>query len=622
MATEPETQPAVDPEGPPQGAPEPPPWPSRFTEEGEGLRDCIRWFVKLRWLAIFGVAIATWISSGILTVIELPLPLYAVVALMAVFNATVWGISRRVGEDVPSFSRKLIVLQIGADLLFLTSLLHFAGGAENPFSFFYFFLVVISGILLGRRESYAAAAATILLFSGMAVLEQVGVLQHHHLRGYPSFVTGTHVGDMGPSILPPDGMPIFLPLHAFLLAFSLTALVMCYFVDLVTRALRASVHRERTEGAKDRAIMESMQEGIVCFGAEGEVLSCNRAARLLHGCGQDDCSSPCVCAAGRIDAHSVEEIVRDILGGRKEQAVFESARGERLLLNTLRPVTEPSGRRAGVVWVLVDLTETRRLQMEVLQHERSAVLAEIAAFVAHDVGNLLDGTLNGLRILEASAKDPTECAKWARELRARVEQVPAVVRGLVELSRRSMLHRETVDVLEVVHRAKHMLGVRAQQRGIRCELGAAPVPPLRGDGIYLSMAVVNLLLNAFDAVGRGGRVRIRVRPAGDRPDAVEIAVEDDGCGIDAADQERIFDPFYTTKSESGGTGLGLTIVRRIVQEHGGAIRVDSAPGKGSTFTITIPVAACRTPSTEGVSTKPHEGTERIGQDDVPLRASS
>lgn len=595
MATDAASRPAVGPGSPPPGAPEPPPWPSRFTGEGEGLRDCIRWFVKLRWLATFGVAVATWISSDILTVMETPLPLYVVVALMSVFNAIVWRLSRRAGGDTPAFSRKLIILQIGADLFFLTSLLHFAGGAENPFSFFYFFLVVISGMLLGRRESYATAAAAILLFSGVAVLEQAGVLAHHHLRGYPSFVTGTHVGNGGPSILPPDGIPIFLPLHAFLLAFSLTALVMCYFVDLVTRALRASLHRERTEGAKDRAIMESMQEGIVCFGAEGEVLSCNRAARLLYGCGPDGCPSPCACASGRIDAHSVEEIVRDILGGRKERAVFESARGERLLLNTLRPVTEPSGRRAGVVWVLVDLTETRRLQMEVLQHERSAVLAEIAAFVAHDVGNLLDGTLNGLRILEASAQDPTECAKWARELRARIEQVPAVVRGLVELSRRSMLHRETVDVLEVVHRAMHMLGVRAQQRGIRCELRAAPVPPLRGDGIYLSMAVVNLLLNAFDAVGRGGRVRINVRAPGDRADAVEIAVEDDGCGIDAADRERIFDPFYTTKSESGGTGLGLTIVRRIVKEHGGAIRVDGARGKGSTFVISLPVSGAAAP---------------------------
>jgi signal transduction histidine kinase len=135
-----------------------------------------------------------------------------------------------------------------------------------------------------------------------------------------------------------------------------------------------------------------------------------------------------------------------------------------------------------------------------------------------------------------------------------------------------------------------MSGFRARQRGIRFEEEIGAVPTVEGDGIYLTMAVMNLLLNAYDAAGRGGHVRLAVRTAGGDAGTVEILVEDDGCGIRPEDLGKIFEPFYTTKSESGGSGLGLTIARRIVEEHGGTIRVTSAPGTGSTFAIAIPAA--------------------------------
>jgi signal transduction histidine kinase len=482
--------------------------------------------------------------------------------------------ARRAAAAPAGRLRGLLHVQFGADLVFLTVLLHFAGGAENPFAFFYCFLVVLSGILLGRRSSIAVTAAAIVLFAGMAGMERAGLAAHHHLGGAPACAAG--------------GPPAPLPLTALLVAFTLTNLVLCYLVDVVVRALRASLARAGEENSRGRAVTESIQAGIVCFNEAGGVTSCNTAARRLYGCGNGE--SMGVCLADAVNGSTVRGLVRDILSGRRDSVVHEGARGDRILLNRFHPVVSPAGDRIGAVWVLVDLTEVRHLQMEALQHERSAVLAEIAAFVAHDIGNLLDGTLNGLRILEASASDPVACGRWVRELRMRLEQLPGVVRSLVDFSRQRVLQREPADVAEVVHRAVQMVAFRARQRGIRCEVAAAPTAPVTGDGIYLSLAVVNLLLNAFDAVQPGGRVAVRTRHSDGPEGNVEIEVGDDGCGIPPVDVDRIFEPFYTTKADRGGTGLGLTIVRRIVQEHGGSIRVSPRPGGGSVFVISLPAA--------------------------------
>jgi signal transduction histidine kinase len=121
----------------------------------------------------------------------------------------------------------------------------------------------------------------------------------------------------------------------------------------------------------------------------------------------------------------------------------------------------------------------------------------------------------------------------------------------------------------------------AQGIDVRCEL--EPAPKVSADAEWMRRALLNLFLNAREAMPAGGALSVRLRPA---PDLLEIEVEDSGVGMDEATRRQLFRPFFTTRH--GGTGLGLAIVKRVVEDHKGVIRVDSRPGKGSRFTLTLP----------------------------------
>jgi signal transduction histidine kinase len=231
----------------------------------------------------------------------------------------------------------------------------------------------------------------------------------------------------------------------------------------------------------------------------------------------------------------------------------------------------------------------RKLQWEVLQHERLATASEISACLAHDIGNLLDGTLNGLRILEQEAGNAKECKKWCHEIIQRVEKLPPVLHGLLQLTRRKILEKEVVAVNDIINQALFFVEFRTLRKQIQIQYSVEPSPPpVYGDPVYLTMVVANLLLNAIDAVSANGRIHVISRRSLRDQGFLEIVVEDNGCGIPATDLERIFEPFYTTKPEGKGTGLGLTIAKRIVSEHKGDIRVLSTIGKGSIFTVLLP----------------------------------
>jgi len=138
----------------------------------------------------------------------------------------------------------------------------------------------------------------------------------------------------------------------------------------------------------------------------------------------------------------------------------------------------------------------------------------------------------------------------------------------------------------VVERALELCRYQILKAGVSAESDLRPdVPSVLGVSNQLEMAIINLVVNALHAMGRGGHLRIATRSV---DGAAQISVEDDGCGIPAAIQPRVFQPFVTTRPEGQGTGLGLSTVQRIVERHGGRVRFTTEEGEGTTFTITLP----------------------------------
>jgi hypothetical protein len=179
-----------------------------------------------------------------------------------------------------------------------------------------------------------------------------------------------------------------------------------------------------------------------------------------------------------------------------------------------------------------------------------------------------------------------------REVLEKIEtqsrRASAIANSLLNLARPERTGFEELSLNDAVRDTLGLFEPQVKGRGIRLTTELDPgLPPVRGHKGKMQQVLLNLLLNARDAVGDGGRITVRTTPAGDR---VALEVTDDGAGIAEEDLHRIFDPFFTTKGRGRGTGLGLSITYGIVQEHDGEIAVESSPGEFTRFRVEIPAA--------------------------------
>jgi signal transduction histidine kinase len=221
-------------------------------------------------------------------------------------------------------------------------------------------------------------------------------------------------------------------------------------------------------------------------------------------------------------------------------------------------------------------------QSALVRAEKLATVGRLGAGIAHEVGNPLAAIGNYLEVLRRRGVDPEIVAAMGRE----AGRIDAIVRGLLDYARPRTVPREPVDVGALAMGAVELLRVQGVLKDDSVAVEADPATPLvAGDPVALEQVLVNLLLNAVDAAGDGGRVRVRTGPS---QGGAEVVVTDSGPGVREADAARIFEPFFTTKEPGRGTGLGLAIVQRVVEDHGGRVSVRRGPAGGAEFTVLFP----------------------------------
>ncbi len=273
---------------------------------------------------------------------------------------------------------------------------------------------------------------------------------------------------------------------------------------------------------------------------------------------------------------------------------------------TFGAVRVGAGHRLGTFAVIRDRTEERRLELRRAQGQKLETLGLLAAGLAHEVATPVSYVVANLSEVRrvaaalserkpAEEEDLAELPDLVADALEGVERIRAIVEDLRRFSRLPAGDLERLDPNDVVRASLRL--ARLQSRSsptveARLEEG---LPPIRGSAERLSQVVLNLLVNAAQAVGErpDGRVRVETRGAGGE---VEIRVTDNGPGIPAEVRERIFDPFFTTKGPEEGTGLGLAIAVETVTEHGGRLEVETPPGGGASFSIRLPAAP---PQAEG-----------------------
>jgi PAS domain S-box-containing protein len=347
-------------------------------------------------------------------------------------------------------------------------------------------------------------------------------------------------------------------------------------------------------------ILASLTTGIVTVDLEGRVVTLNPAAELMTGFFAGE-------ARGRycteVFAHTPDlaELLMETLATRAAVpglTVTLRRRNGRTVPVELAaaPLRGGEGKELGVIGVFRDLTRVRQLEDRLRRSDRLAAIGELAAGLAHEIKNPLTSLLTFSRHLTRRFEDAEFRQKFVSVVPRELERINTIVERLLELARPARLAFKPLRVPALLERALELYGDRLEAQGVRVVRDwRRDVPVLWADQEALYRALVNLVANALDAMPRGGSLSLRVglsdadSLAGARTGARRLAieVEDSGTGIAPTDLDRVFNPFFSTKE--GGTGLGLALTQKIVEDHGGSIDVRSGPGAGALFRIVLPL---------------------------------
>jgi PAS domain S-box-containing protein len=251
---------------------------------------------------------------------------------------------------------------------------------------------------------------------------------------------------------------------------------------------------------------------------------------------------------------------------------------------------ERTGKDIATLLLAVDIEERNKLRKNLIQSQKMNFIGELVSGLAHQINNPLVGVINIADVLLQKIDVDDEKYSYVRMIREAGESCKDVISRLLRFSRRQEGILQTdIDIRNVLDASIDMLMKHPKLKGVRVERSYYDVPVIRGDPVLLQQAFMNMLINSGQALSGSGVISVRCGPDHTRGSQVVVVISDTGCGIPEEDIPRVFEPFFSTKEADDGTGIGLSLTYWIIQDHGGRINVESAIGKGSTFTTYLPV---------------------------------
>lgn len=329
--------------------------------------------------------------------------------------------------------------------------------------------------------------------------------------------------------------------------------------------LRRQLDEKAALSQRLKLLLDALPAGVVVLDRDGRVAEVNPAAQRLLGE---------VTVAERWD-----DLAGRLLKPSDTPQEWELATGGLVSL-----VSSPFDASGGRIILLSDITEAHELQRQLERHQRLSSMGEMAASLAHQLRTPLATALLYTANLTKKNLADDDRIRFAEKSRARLKHLEHLIQDMLLFVRGGSVAEEEVPVSSLLAELGQTIEPQLQQHDVAFTINdKAGDAVLAGSRKALSGALLNLLENAMHACAAGGEIQLEAQKAGDE---VLLSVSDNGRGMDAATQERLFQPFFTTRTE--GTGLGLAIVRGVVETHGGRIDVESALGEGSKFSIWLP----------------------------------
>jgi len=490
---------------------------------------------------------------------------------------------------------RFIFVQIVIDHLFITCLIYFTGGKESFFPVTYIFAIIGSSLLFYKRGAFFSASLSTFLY-GLLLLFQL----YHWINplGQVSMY---------------EASQIFYSLIIYMAAFYIVAFLSSTISEELKKKKRELIQKQVDYNQLEtfnRNIIQSLDSGLLTIDLQGRINFLNRTAeRMLNGSGEELKNVFIYDLFLNIDGIIGEAKTKSsdpLFDYQRYETVFANHNGKRIYFGfSVSPLTDPEGSLIGHTLIFQDITKFKEMEEQITRVDKMAAIGLLAAGIAHEIRNPLASLSGSIQLLSSElVLDHRQQHLMEISLRES-ERLNALISDFMLFAQPPQTNKVFWEVRKIIEETVELFTHSPSfHEGIHIIL---PNPgenfQMMVDPSQMKQVFWNLLINAAQAMDNWGEIRIHLERGDDHllsmvppwppqrevREWVKIAITDSGNGIAPEEKQQIFEPFFTTKD--AGTGLGLSIVHKIVESHSGVIKVDSEVGKGSTFSIFLPVGS-------------------------------
>lgn len=481
--------------------------------------------------------------------------------------------------------RRFAYLQLTGDVLLITLTVYATSGIGSIFSFLYFFSIISGSILLNRKGGFVVAALSSLSYGTLVDLEFYRIMPN--ITAHISY----------------EVTDVFYTLYVNVIAFFTVAFLSGSLAEKITAA-----EKELDARTKDfikledinKNIVDNISSGILTLDHEGKINSFNKAAEDHTG-------------------YSTKEVtnskVSDLFPnfsftsrGSRGELIFEKKDGTVLIFGfSSSPLNDEKGKEIGHIVIFQDLTRLKEMEDELRRADRLKALGGLAAGMAHEIRNPLASISGSIQVLRDDLELSCDDKHLMDIILRETERLNALVTDFLVFAKPAT-KKEKICLEEIIEETLKLVETQSEMQGVSICRKFHDRTIIYADPKQIKQVFLNFFLNALEAMVNGGELSISINndstdynqkreevaceimkevSSNEKTYAV-VTISDTGIGIDEGDIDKIFDPFFTTRDQ--GTGLGLAVVYRIIESHGGFIDVKSAEGKGTTFLIFLPTA--------------------------------